>query len=95
MLVLYPPISNVNSVVISQPGEQFSSSGSLVDVNVTDGEEFESQLMETSSAETSGKRNAGDKKNKYLPLKKKRLSYPVKFKAQVTHDREDRMLLPI
>ena len=42
MLVLYPSISNVYSVVISQPGEQFSSSGSLVDVNVTDGEEFES-----------------------------------------------------
>ena len=51
--------------------------------------------METSSAENSGKQNAGDKKNKYLLLKKKRLSYSVKFKAQVTHDREDRMLLPI
>ena len=43
--------------------------------------------METSSSETSGKRNAGDNKNKYLHLKKKRLSYP-KFKAQVIHDRE-------
>ena len=42
--------------------------------------------METSSSKTSGKRNAGDKTNKYLHLKKKRLSYPAKFKAQVFHD---------
>ena len=43
--------------------------------------------METSSSETSGKRNAGDNKNKYLHLKKKCLLYP-KFKAQVIYDRE-------
>ena len=41
--------------------------------------------METSSSETSRKPNAGDKKNKYLHLKKKRLSYPAKFKAQVIY----------
>ena len=70
-----------HSLAVSQPGEQFSSSGSPVDVNVTDGEEFEGPLMETSSSETSVKRTAGDKKNKYLYLKKNRLSYPVKFKA--------------
>ena len=47
--------------------------------------------METSSSETSGKRNVGDKKNKYLHLKKKLLSYPAKFKAQVIHDQEGGM----
>ena len=47
--------------------------------------------METSSSKTSGKRNAGDKTNKYLHLKKKRLSYPAKFKAQVFHDWEGGM----
>ena len=41
MLVLYPPISNIGSVVISQPGEQSFSSGSPFVVNVTDGEELE------------------------------------------------------
>ena len=68
-----------HSVVISQPGEQPSSSGNPVVVNVTDGEELEGTSMETSSSETSGKRNTGDKKKKNLPLKKKCLSYPAKF----------------
>ena len=77
-----------HSVGISQPGEQSSSSGSPVVVNVTDGEELEGPSMETSSSETSGKRNARDKTNKYLHLLKKRLSYPTKFKAQIIHDRE-------
>ena len=78
-------------MVISQPVEQSSSSGSPVVVNVVDGEELEGPSMATSSSETSGKRNARDKKNKYLHLKKKRLSYPAKFKAQVIHDRKGGM----
>ena len=65
-------------MVISQPGEQPSSSGNPVIVNVTDGEELEGTSMETSSSETSGKRNTGDKKKKKI-LKKKCLSYPAKF----------------
>ena len=55
-----------HSVVISQPGEQPSSSGNPVIVNVTDGEELEGTSMETSSSETSGKRNTGDKKKKKI-----------------------------
>ena len=77
-----------HSVVISQPGEQSSSSGNLVVVNATNDEELEGPSMETYSSETLGKGNAGDKKNKYLHLKKKRLLYSVTFKAQVIHDRE-------
>ena len=77
-----------HSVVINQPGEQSYSRGNLVVVNVTDDGELEGPSLETSSSETSGKRNAGDKKNKYLHLKKKYLSYSAKFKAQVIHDRE-------
>ena len=77
-----------HSVVISQPGEQSYSSGNLVVVNVTDDEELEGPPLETSSSKISGKRDAGDKKNKYLHLKKKRLSYSAKFKAQVIHDQE-------
>ena len=77
-----------HSAVISQPGEQSSRSGSPVVVNVTDGDELEGPSMQTTSSETSEKRNAGDKKNKYLHLKKKRPSYSAKFKAQVIHDRE-------
>ena len=78
-----------HSLVISQPGQQSSISGNLVVVNLTDDEELESPSMETSSSETWGKRNAGDKKNKYFHLKKKRLSYSAKFKSQVIHDREN------
>ena len=54
-----------HNVVISQPGEQSSNIDSPVIVNVTDGEELEGPSMETSSLETSGKWNAGDKKNKH------------------------------
>ena len=75
-------------MVISQPGEQSSNGGNLVVVSVTKDEELEGSSMETSSSETLGKRNVGDKKNKYLHLKKKRLSYSATFKAQIIHDRE-------
>ena len=78
-------------MVISQPGEQSSSNGSPVVVTVTGGEELEGPSMETSSPESSGKRNAGDKKNKYLHLKEKHLSYPAYFKAQVIHNQKDGM----
>ena len=80
-----------HSVVSSQPSEQSYSSGNLVVVNVTDDEELEGPSLETSLSKTSGKRHAGDKKNKYLHLKKKRLSYSAKFKAQVIHDQEGGM----
>ena len=63
-------------MVIGQPGEQSYSSG----VNVTDGEEGPS--METSLSKTQENEMLGRKKNKYLHLKKKHLSYPAKFKAQ-------------
>ena len=59
---LFTYIKCKQSVVISQPGEQSSSTGSPVAVNVTDGEKLEGPSMKTSSSETSGKRNARDKK---------------------------------
>ena len=59
---LFTYIKWKQSVVISQPGEQSSSTGSPVAVNVTDGEKLEGPSMKTSSSETSGKRNARDKK---------------------------------
>ena len=66
-------------MVIGQPGEQSYSSG----VNVTDGEEGPS--METSLSKTQENEMLGRKKNKYLHLKKKHLSYPAKFKPQLIH----------
>ena len=43
----------MNTVAITQPGEQSSSSSSPVVVNLIDGEELEGLSMETSSSEKS------------------------------------------
>ena len=77
---------------MSQPGEQSTSSGRPIVVNVADGEELEvHQWKHLNQKPKENEMHAGDKKNNYLHLKKKRLSCPAKFKPQVIHDGEGGM----
>ena len=74
-------------MVISKPDNapvQFSTPG-LSEESLS---ENDNQVETTSSTSNVTKRK---KKEKYAHLKKKRLSYPAKFKAQVIEDREKGM----